>query len=391
MSSSNSVRLAFIAESTYGETPATGNFTTARYTSESLSGTPNTVESQQIRTDRLSSGQVLVGLGISGTMNFELAKESALENLMESAMYSTWNTADPDAVNLSINATLKRITRSTGTFDLAVGDFITLSGFTNAANNTQVMVSALISTTVIEYVGPTLVTETGTGTSLARADKLSIGTTKKSFSMEKAFLDLTNKALVYKGMVASNMGLNFTYGQLATGSFQLSGKSYLIADEASELITNTRTLNAAATSKTLNGSIDMPFLASSALGSLATTGFDIQSVTLALNNNLTAQNVIGELAPVDYSSGTAQISVTLSAYIGNNMWSVLSKKLSQESFALAFQVKNSDGWYGFYLPAVQVTFEDPASAGQNKDIMVSMTGTAKVGSSGEKALTIYRG
>lgn len=390
MSSSNSVRLAFIPETTYGETPVAGDFQTARFTSETLSGTPNTVESQQIRTDRMSSGQVVVGLGVAGAMNFELAYEDALEEFMESAMYSTWATQALVTVDLSINASTKQITRATGTYSLAVGDFITLSGFTNAANNTQVMVSNLVSGTVIEYVGPTLVTEVGTGTAYKRADKLAIGTTKKSFSIEKAFLDLTTKAINYKGMIASNMDLNFTYGQLATGSFQFSGNSHQTVDTAGGFITNGRTINAPATTNTLNGSVDMPFLASTALGAISTTGFDLQSVALALNNNLTAQNVIGEVAPIDYSAGTAQISLTISAYVSNAMWSVLGKKLTQDPFSIAFMVKNSGGWYGFYIPAAQVTFEDPASAGQNQDIILSMTGVAKVGANGESALTIYR-
>jgi hypothetical protein len=53
-------------------------------------------------------------------------------------------------------------------------------------------------------------------------------------------------------------------------------------------------------------------------------------------------------------------------------------------------LKNSGGWYGFYLPQVQVSFEDPTSNGQNQDVMLDMTGTAKVGASGESALVIYR-
>ena len=102
MSSSNLVRLAFIPEVTYGVTPGAGNFTTARFTSEGLSGTPQTVESQQIRTDRMSSGQVVVGLEVGGEVPFELAKEDAIDSLIESAMYNTWNVLAPITVDLDI-------------------------------------------------------------------------------------------------------------------------------------------------------------------------------------------------------------------------------------------------------------------------------------------------
>lgn len=394
MSSSNLVRLAFIAESTYGVTPGAGNFSTARFTSEGLSGTPQTVESQQIRTDRMSSGQVVVGLEVGGDMPFELAKEAAIDSFLESAMYSSWNVLAPVTVDLAINTSTKRITRTTGNWNtdtIVKGDFITLAGFTNTENNTQVMVASIVSNTIIEYVGPSgLVTEVATGTSFERADKLSIGLTKKSFSIEKKFLDLTDKGINYRGMIVSNLDLSFAYGALATGSFGFSGNDYQTFDAAVDALTDGRTVDAPATSQTLNGSVDMPFLASSAIGVLDTTGFDLQSVSLKLNNNLNAQNVIGDIAPRDYSAGTAQITLDLSAYLTNGAWSILGKKLTQEPFALAFQVKNLDGWYGFYMPQAQVTFEDPSSGGQNQDIILSMTGTAKVGSAGESALTIYR-
>lgn len=394
MSSSNLVRVAFIKESTYGTTPGSGNFSTARFTSESLSGTPQTVESQQIRTDRMSSGQVVTGLEVGGDMPFELAKEAAIDSFIESAMYSSFSTFSAVTVDLTIDTSLKKITRASGnwtTDTIVKGDFLTLAGFTNSVNNTQVMVSAVLSSTEISYVGPsTIVNETGSGTSYDRADKIGIGTTKTSFSMEKKFLDLTNKGINYRGMIVNNLELNFAYGALATGSFGFVGNDYQTWDSASDAITNSRTVNSPATSQTLNGSVDMPFLASEAVGTLDTTGFDLQSVSLTLNNNLSAQNVIGDIAPRDYSAGTAQITLELSAYLTNSAWAVLAKKLTQASFALAFMVKNADGWYGFYMPQAQVTFEDPSSGGQNQDIILTMTGTAKVGASGESALTIYK-
>lgn len=393
MSSSNLVRVTAIPEVTYGVTPGAGNFDTVRFTSESLSGTPETVASQQIRTDRQHSGQIVTGLTVGGDIAFELAKESSLDSLMESAMYSTWQTQALVTVDLTINVSLKTITRSTGSFSggLVVGDFVTLAGFSNAVNNVIVMVTEVTSATVIKFVGPsTMIDETGTGTTYKRADKLAIGTTKKSFSMEKAFLDLTTKAIIYRGMIVSKLDLNVAFGALITGSIGFSGNDYITADAANEFITDGRTINAPATTQTFNGSIDMPFLATSALGALDASGLDVQNLSLSLNNNLSAQNVIGDIAPRDYSAGTAQIDVKMGAYLKDPAWALLATKLTQDPFAFGFMLKNSGGWYGFYLPAIQVSFPDPASGGQNQDISLDMSGTAKVGASGESALYIYR-
>lgn len=394
MSSSNSVRLAFIAESSYGVTPGAGNFKTARFISEGLSGTPDTVESQQIRTDRMSSGQVVTGLQVGGEMGFELAREAALDLFLASAMYNTWDTLALVNVDLTIDIAAGTITRASGSFagdGIVVGDFLTLAGFTLAENNTVIVITELVSATVAKFVGPEGMDDgTGADTTFKRADKLTIGTTKSSFSIEKAFLDLTDKAIIYRGMIVNSMELNVAFGELINGSFTFSGNDYETVDDSADFITDGRTIDAAATTNTLNGSVDMPFLVSSALGTLDDSDLAIQSVNLTLNNNLSAQNVIGDIAPEDYSAGTAGIEVSLSAYLRDEAWGILAKKLSQDPFALGYMVKNTGGWYGFYLPAIQVSFEDPSSGGQNQDITLDMSGQAKVGASGESALTIYR-
>lgn len=395
MSSSNQVRITFIEESTYGTTPGSGNFNTARFVSDNLSGTPETTESQQIRTDRMSSGQIVTGLTVGGGLNFELAKEDAIDLFFKSAMYqSAYTTDTPVTVDLDIDASAKTLTRASGDFnsDVAVGDVITLTGFTNTTNNTQVMVTDITSATVIAIIAKDdIVTETGSGTTFKVADKLDIGTTKTSFSMEKAFLDLTNKAINYRGMIVSEFSLTVGYGEIVNGSFTFMGNDYEAVDAAGDFMTNSRTINASATTSSLNGSVDMPFIGSSASGTFEDANFCIQSVEISLNNGLTPQTCIGQAAPTDYTEGTANIEVTLSAYLSDGNWEILAQKLQQTPFAIGYVVKNAGGFYGFYMPAVQVSFDDPASAGQNQDIIMSMTGMAKVGSNGESALTIFKG
>lgn len=397
MSSSNLVRVTFIEETTLGETPASGAFETVRLNSESLSGTPTTTASAQIRSDRMSSGQIAVGLEVGGELNFELAKDGAFEQLMESAMLDEWDTQAPVSVNLEIDATAKTITRASGDFNAAldVGDIISLSGFTNTVNNTQAQVVAINSATEIKVVfnesNGAVVDEAGLGTSFQRADRLRIGQNKKSFTIEKAFLDLANKALLYKGMMANTMSLNVAYGEIINGTFGFSGTKYEPVDSASEFATFGKTINPTSTTNAFNGSIDMPFVNSSSTGVLDEAVFCIQSVALNLNNNMQPQTCIGEAAPKDYSPGEASIEISLSAYLADSNWDFLARKLSQEPFALGFMVKNGGGFYGFYLPAIQTSFSDPASAGANQQISLEMTGTAKVGENGESALYIYRG
>lgn len=392
MSSSNLVEITLIEESVLGETPGAGNFKTARYTSESLSGTPETTESTLIRKDRMSSGQVVTGLTVNGDIATEIAKDPVLDLLFESLMLSDFQTSVAVNVDLTIDNTAKTIDRAAGDFnaDLVVGDFIRLAGFSTAGNNVEVLVAEIVDADTIRYVGPEgMADEAGSGTSYLLADKIGIGSDKKSFSMQKQFTDLTNKALIYKGQLVSNASIAINYGEISNATFSFNGTFRDDVDQATDFITDGRTVDPAATTNPMNGSIDMPFIANSAVGNLDDSNFCIQSVEVSVNNNYTPQTCIGTIAPKDYSPGQAQVEVNLTAYLDDENWQLIAKKLTQEPFAVAFLIKNAGGLYAFYMPAVQVSFEDPSSQGQNQDVLLNMSGVAKVGANGESALTIY--
>jgi len=308
-------------------------------------------------------------------------------------MYSSWDAKAPVAVDLTIDTTAKTIVRAAGdwTVDVEVGDVLTLTAFADSNNNTEVMVTEVQNATTIRFSGPdTMVDEVGVGTSYQIADEIEIGITQKSFSMEKAFLDLTDKAINYRGMIVSTMNHSVTYGEIVNSTFGFQGNDYQPVEAAANFITDGRTIDSPATSNSLNGSVDMPFLINNASGTLDTSDFCIQSVDLNLNNNATAQTCVGQAAPDSYNAGTAQIEVSLTAYLANENWAMLAKKLTQDPISLGFIVKNSDGFYGFFLPAVQLSFEDPASTGINQDVFLNMTGVAKVGASNEKSLKMFR-
>lgn len=370
-----------------------GEMKTARFVSEQYSGTPQTTESQQIRTDRMSSGQVVTGLAVDGGHNFELAKEEAIEDFLESAMCNEWETYSPVTANFSINMTTKKLIRSTGSFvdeGVKVGQFLKLTNFASAGNNAPIFVMA-VSALEVTFANKTgMVTAASESATYQRYDQLSIGSLKKSFSIEKTFTDLTTRALLYRGCMVAQMELNVEYGSLVNGSFQTQGNAYEAADTAAEMMSYETDFAAPATTVSMNGSVDMPFLASDVTGTWGQDSFCIQNLNLTLNNNLTVQNCIGRVAPENYSQGTAGIKVTLSSYLKDGNWGLLAKKLTQESFAIGFLLDNTGGKYGFFLPAIQVSFDDPQSAGANQEISMDMQGTAKVGATGESALTIFR-
>lgn len=91
MTDSSQTRLAHIAESAWGTTPATPTFLNIRYTGESFKPNIQNVSSNEIRPDRNVPDLVQVGSEAGGGFDFELSYGN-LDTILESLMYSTWST-----------------------------------------------------------------------------------------------------------------------------------------------------------------------------------------------------------------------------------------------------------------------------------------------------------
>lgn len=89
--SADVVRIAEVAETTYGETPATPVFKTVRLTGESLVFTPTTINSQGMNPNRSVEDSILTGGAVAGSINFELAKEAWFEEFLSGAMCDDWS------------------------------------------------------------------------------------------------------------------------------------------------------------------------------------------------------------------------------------------------------------------------------------------------------------
>jgi hypothetical protein len=92
------------------------------------------------------------------------------------------------SVALTIDTTLKRITRASGSWTqdkVVQGSILTLAGFVNAENNVEIAVDSVVSATVIEYIGPSdMIDEIGTTTSFDQRDETS-DTTYDDFLTEQ--------------------------------------------------------------------------------------------------------------------------------------------------------------------------------------------------------------
>ena len=137
MTDTNRVSLYVLPETTWGTTPAAGNFEELRYSGESLVFNVETASSSQIRSDRNVSDVVRTQASTSGDVQFELSYGS-FDTLLEGLMMGSWATdvlkngttlksfsIEKYFEGLNKYHTFKGLRVSSMSLDLGAGDMVT--------------------------------------------------------------------------------------------------------------------------------------------------------------------------------------------------------------------------------------------------------------------------
>lgn len=404
MSSSNLVSVTYTKEvDGYGVRPPLLSavvLQSVRMTSESLSGTPTTTESTELRTDRMSAGQVATGLDVGGAVNFELASDKFFNDWFEAGMLDTWT---PDE---TLNTTCDLV--PDGTDDQK-------AVLTLGAEFTNLVPGVLVKFTPTGYARPVVVQVTTVDTpstvftvATKRGEPgvsetldvilpayVDVNDIVTSLLVGKAYEDVLTdatsdeKSQTYSGELVSGFTINVAYGEIITGNYDTLGNGY--AQESPSLQQQVESaggqVNAAGTTAQLNASLDVPLVTVDDIA----TDFCTESLTIALSNGLTPQNCVGKAAPQDYTLGTANITFSMTVYNSQTAYDALMPyKITQNPRSFTYVAYNDDGGYAFHLEAIQLSFPDPDASGQNEDTMISAEGTGKVGAAGESAMRIYQ-
>lgn len=100
--------MAYIAETTFGTTPATPAFTPIRHTGTTLGLSKDAIESEELREDRQIAHFRHGNKSVSGDINFELSYDS-FNDLIEAVACGTW-TSDGDPEVLLVGSTARSFT-----------------------------------------------------------------------------------------------------------------------------------------------------------------------------------------------------------------------------------------------------------------------------------------
>lgn len=366
MGSSNRTRVAYVAESNWGVTPATPTLTTVRRTGGSLKSPTETVTSNEIRSDRNRATVQRVGVSANGSMEFELSYGSH-DDLLAAAFASAWTTAINFSDSVQITALTGTIA-ATGAFTNAfVGQWLKLSGFTTPGNNGYFRVATKTSANEITVEDPDDVLEDETkSAAITSGGCLRNGTTGSSFTIEQSHLDL-GFYLQFLGMRVGGVNLSIPASGLITGSFDFQGKE---ATASAATIANT--LTAAGTNPVFNGTSHFAALT---VGGAALAD-NLTEISVALTNNLRQRRALGSLAPVGVIYGTADVTGSFRLYPTGK--TLIDKYLGFEESSLALRLVGGDGKKSYILtiPKLVFTGDLPETGALDGDVTLDLNWTA---------------
>lgn len=368
MTDSNRARLSYIGEVTWGVTPGSPDMQEMRITSESLIKNIQNITSNELRSDRQVTDLIQVGKDAGGDINFELSYGS-FDDFLQSALFSAaWSTAvNISATDIAAAVTGSKLTSTSTNFitaGIVAGMWIKVAGFTgNTANNRFYRVTSVTSANEI-VVSPAPAAADASGETVTiKGAYIRNGTTQKSFTIEKGFLDAA-EYFRYTGMVVNNLSLNVEAQQIVTGSVGFIGKDGTLQGTS---------LDASPTAANSNEIMN----AIGNVGSIRENGVEvaspnyIRSISLELANNLRQQYAVGSDSLIGVGTGKCDVTGTINTYFGNS--DVLDKFYDGTRTSIDFRLTDAAGnTYIFDIPEIEFESGNATAQGQDQDVFAEM-------------------
>jgi hypothetical protein len=159
MSDANRTRLCHVRETTLGVTPGTPRMRTARMTGEQIRFAPTTVQSNELRADRMNSDPIQVDQVNQGAVNGELSypvDKSPFSDWLESLFCQVWdntpsfdNDGTADSVITDAGTTADTYAVASGGSAVVAGHLVRATGFSNPANNQIFRAASSTGTTIV--------------------------------------------------------------------------------------------------------------------------------------------------------------------------------------------------------------------------------------------------
>lgn len=359
MSASNSVSWRYIAEVTYGTTPATPTMIEVLRTGGTLDAKTTTVSSKAVRSDRMTQGFFRTGVNSEGSIDVEAAY-GQFDDLLEAALCGTWSGAAAVTAQTDISADTSddSINDASSGFVSAgfvAGMYVLVSGFVATGNNGLFRIATVaagkitfagkITLSTGLYSTPVNLTTEAAGASITvkSAGMLRNGTTGRSFTCEQAHTDVSHY-FQFRGMRLNDWTLTIAAKSLVAMNFTWMGAAYTRTGATiANSVTSPNSNNAFNTTEDIIGLTE---------GGAAFSEY-ISEIKLMAKNNLSMIEAVGYLAPPDITYGVMDLTGELSIYFSATSSAAIDKYIAFTETSLAFIMRNGSSpvYYVITLPA----------------------------------------
>lgn len=420
-SSSSYAQLRYKPEATYGVAP-TGAPINLRMTGESLDFAIQNVTSNEIRSDRQTTDLIQTGFSVNGGFNFEFS-HTEYDPFIEATLQGAWahygtgvgaalgqNAATFSA---SINSTANTITVgvalsgndafNAANVGLQPGSWFRIIAPTDDAHNAVCRASAVTNTTitvdmVIKTDGTTGTSIPGTGTRAAvntklSSSRLSNGTTRRSFAMEKDLTDIKQR-FAYNGLIAGKWSMNFAAGEIVTGSFDFLGSTSVRNNGAASYFPGAtfdgnQQINNAVASQTFDVMNAISGVGGLLENGAALTGTFIKSLKFDVDNALRGQTAIGYRGFADVVAGTLAVSGEAEVYLADG--SMYDKYVNNTASSILWLARDGAGnGYVIQFPKIKYGGAKVMAGGKDQDMMLSMPFTALLDPTSQRSMIVTR-
>lgn len=187
---------------------------------------------------------------------------------------------------------------------------------------------------------------------------LEVGSTFKSYTMEKQFLDV-GRYHTYTGQVINGMSLSIRPGSIITGSMEVLGKAPTVGSSSA----GTGAIVAAPTNPVMNAVDYIQTLeeGGSPIG-------NVMGIDLNIRNNMRQQMALGDVDPIGMGLGQFEVEGGMELYFEDD--TVYSKYLAFTTSSLQFVLGGASSLnYDFLISKLKYIGTEVVATGPNSDIM----------------------
>ena len=350
----------------------TNNIVELPITGGSMSESPDTVRSSQLRSDAQLADMKRTGVEPTAAFDFEMQADN-MDNILRAALRNspanTWSNFAITATTISATASDKSLNDSGSGFSTSIpkGSWIYVSGFTgDTSNNGWKQVSKTTAPTAAKIiVEQTLVDDGATESVTITSSEIRNGSDLTSFSLQMANLDIASTFRLITGARITDFGLNISSQSIITGNVGFSGKRM------------TRPTTAAgAGSVTTAADVDVMSEVTAFdgfwIGGSEITTYEMVSASLNISTTARPQVGLGNLQKVGMNLGPIDVTGSVEFYLESANYATLQDYLlGFTSFEFAFALSDGTNRYFFHMPQVKLTSEPGTVGGIDTDMMLS--------------------